>query len=530
MKIAIYSRKSKLTDRGESIQNQIEMCKNYIFANFKVSESDVIIYEDEGFSGGNTDRPEFQKLMKDITKKKFSTVVVYRLDRISRNVLDFATIIEDLSKYSVSFVSITEHFDTTTPMGRAMVNIAAVFAQLERETIAERIRDNMSRLARTGRYLGSTPPTGFVSEKIEYMDPSGNKKKMHKLAPVLDEIKFIELIYEKYLEFEGLTKVETWLMQNRYKNRNGNYLGTSELRRLLTNPVYVRADENVYDYYKSIGTEIVNTREEFNSINGMLAYGRHDRNNGVFDPTKWTVVIAKHEGIISAESWLMVQNLLEKNKDKAPRAGTSKHGLLTSKIKCSHCGGTMTLMYGKVNDRHYYRCRNKVKSRKTLCDVKNITGQDADDEIFNYLKELGQDRDRITKVLQVRNKKLAINEDDLELEEIRIKKAIKEKEFEIKNLTTQLRKNENSIAAKYIISDIESIDKEFQELKKVLSVIEEQKNQINDYKLDEELSVNALLDFGKSADSLSFEDKRKFVDRIIETIFWNGDSLEVVFR
>ena len=166
MKFAIYSRKSKTTDKGESISNQVEMCKSYINANDPGEEHEFLIYEDEGFSGKNTKRPEFLRMMQDAKKKEFQQVVVYRLNRISRNIVDFMTITEKLQSSGIGFISINERFDTTTPMGRAMMQIAAVFAQLERETIAERVQDNMLMLSYTGRWLGGKTPFGFSGERI----------------------------------------------------------------------------------------------------------------------------------------------------------------------------------------------------------------------------------------------------------------------------------------------------------------------------------------------------------------------------
>jgi DNA invertase Pin-like site-specific DNA recombinase len=119
------------------------------------------VYEDEGFSGGNLERPQFRMMMRDAQKKNFAAIVVYRLDRISRNIGDFAKLIEELNTLKIAFVSIKEQFDTSSPMGRAMMYISSVFSQLERETIAERIRDNMHELSKTGRWLGGTTPTGM---------------------------------------------------------------------------------------------------------------------------------------------------------------------------------------------------------------------------------------------------------------------------------------------------------------------------------------------------------------------------------
>ena len=150
-KVAIYSRKSKFTGKGESIENQIELCRKCIQGTFEnIPDDDILIFEDEGFSGGNTNRPQFQKMLKLCREKQIKCIVCYRLDRISRNVSDYSNLITELNKLDISFISVTEKFDTTSNMGRAMMYIASVFAQLERETIAERIRDNMLELAKDG--------------------------------------------------------------------------------------------------------------------------------------------------------------------------------------------------------------------------------------------------------------------------------------------------------------------------------------------------------------------------------------------
>ena len=160
-KAAIYSRKSLFTGKGESIENQIELCRNYL-ERYYPDVTDFSIYEDEGFTGGNTNRPKFQQLLKDIKSGCIDVLICYRLDRISRSVADFATTYNMLEEHNVSFVSLKEQFDTSTPMGKAMLYISSVFAQLERETIAERVRDNMLLLSKTGRWLGGQEPFGFT--------------------------------------------------------------------------------------------------------------------------------------------------------------------------------------------------------------------------------------------------------------------------------------------------------------------------------------------------------------------------------
>ena len=140
--VAIYSRKSRFTGKGESVGNQVELCKAYIRTTMGDPYAEhAVVYEDEGFSGGNLNRPGFQRMMQAARGHRFRAVVVYRLDRISRSIGDFSRLIEELGRLGIAFLSIRERFDTASPMGRAMMYIASVFSQLERETIAERIRD-----------------------------------------------------------------------------------------------------------------------------------------------------------------------------------------------------------------------------------------------------------------------------------------------------------------------------------------------------------------------------------------------------
>ena len=128
---AIYGRQSVDRKDSISIESQIEFCK------YELRGGNFRKYTDKGYSGKNTDRPKFQEMMADIRRGLIKRVVVYKLDRISRSILDFATMMETFQEYNVEFVSSTEKFDTSTPMGRAMLNICIVFAQLERETNAE---------------------------------------------------------------------------------------------------------------------------------------------------------------------------------------------------------------------------------------------------------------------------------------------------------------------------------------------------------------------------------------------------------
>ena len=198
--IAIYSRKSRFTGKGESIGNQVELCRAYIAAHDGPEAlAHLAVYEDEGFSGGNLNRPAFQAMMKAAREKRIRAVIVYRLDRISRNISDFAALIGTLSQLGVAFISIREQFDTGTPMGRAMMYIASVFSQLERETIAERIRDNMHELAKTGRWLGGVTPTGYAAESVTTLTVDGKTRRACRLRLIPEEAELVRTVYGLFL-------------------------------------------------------------------------------------------------------------------------------------------------------------------------------------------------------------------------------------------------------------------------------------------------------------------------------------------
>ena len=195
----IYSRKSKATEKGESIENQIQACKDYIQrvdSRINVDE-DIDVYIDDGFSGKNVNRPEFQRMFEKIRRKEYAGLVCYRLDRISRNVCDFVLVVEELNKHGTAFMSVNEGFDTSTPIGRTMMYIASIFAQMERETIAERVKDNMHALAFTGRWLGGPTPYGFVSQRVAYQAHNGLTKYQSILVPNEDEVRVVEMIFSK---------------------------------------------------------------------------------------------------------------------------------------------------------------------------------------------------------------------------------------------------------------------------------------------------------------------------------------------
>ncbi|MCD7767152.1 MAG: recombinase family protein [Lachnospiraceae bacterium] len=407
--IAIYSRKSRFTEKGESIGNQVELCKEYIQIHYGTEALEhVVIYEDEGFSGGNLNRPDYKKMMAAARKRKFKAIVVYRLDRISRNIGDFAGLIEELTRLDIAFVSIKEQFDTGTPMGRAMMYIASVFSQLERETIAERIRDNMHELAKTGRWLGGTTPTGYSSEAVKSVNIDGKTKKACKLKLIPEEAEVVRLIFDKYVETDSLTLTETELLNQGYKTKNNKTFTRFSIKSILQNPVYAIADQEMYDYFVNAKSELFSGKEDFDGVHGIMAYNRTDQEKGkttILRPlNEWIVSVGLHPGIIPGKVWVRIQESLERNKSKSYRKPRSNEALLTGLLYCS-CGSRM---YPKLDRRrsldgkpvYTYICKMKERSGGSICNQKNANGNTLDAAIIEQIKLLEDDQGTFMKQLE----------------------------------------------------------------------------------------------------------------------------------
>ncbi len=522
MKVAIYSRKSKFTGKGDSILNQIELCKEYIEKHFP--GADIVLYEDEGFSGGNIDRPQFKKMMKDAKAKKIDILICYRLDRISRNVSDFSNTIEELEKYNISFISLRESFDTTSPMGRAMMYISSVFAQLERETIAERIQDNMMQLARTGRWLGGNCPTGFESEPIIYLDESMKERKMFKLSPLEDELKIVQLVFQKYLELKSLSQVETFLVQNNIKTKKGNDFHKFGIRHILINPVYATADEDVFDYFTANNAQIAENKAEFNGKHGVMAYNKNLVKKGQSvkqkDMSEWIISIGKHNGIIPGKDWVRVQKILQQNKSLAPRQG-SYAAMLSTLLRCTKCDSFMKIKYGQKSKNtgellHYYVCSMKDISRGVRCDCKNLIGRHIDNIIIDEIKK--DIESGLFSGIKAYNDKLENR--DKEIKKMKNKIEINKKHIE--NLVKQLASNENSTVTKYIFAEMEKLENENIELKKQ---IEDNSNMIED--LNIEVFNESIMRFSQLIDTVPYKEKRDLIKNLVKRIEWNGENFDI---
>ena len=390
MKIAVYSRKSVSTGRGDSVENQAEMCRRYIRERIPGGEdAEILVYEDEGFSGGDLERPQFQRMLARARAGELSAIVCYRLDRISRRVGDFAPLAEELMERGVSLICVREQFDTATPMGKAMMYIASVFAQLERETIAQRVRDNMRMLSRSGRWLGGPAPTGYRSQPQQEPGPGGGTRTFFRLAPEPGELETVAALFRKYLELGSLRGTALWLEGAGVKNRSGRPYSLPGVKDILRNPVYCAADTDAREYLLGLGAEVCFSPEECSSVRGLAAYNKRGGGKGGsrFDPSRWIVAPGLHPAVVSGADWIAVQRLLAQRAESNPSPVPRNLGgsLLSGRIFCGECGAPMTAKRRSGSPAVFdYICSAKLRHPGS-CGCRNLNGPRADQAMWEAL-------------------------------------------------------------------------------------------------------------------------------------------------
>ena len=533
--IAIYSRKSRFTGKGESIGNQIDLCRTYIAENFGASYAEnAIIFEDEGFSGGNTNRPDFKKMIQAAHEQQFKAVVVYRLDRISRNISDFSHLIEELGHLDIDFISIRERFDTSSPMGRAMMYIASVFSQLERETIAERIRDNMHELAKTGRWLGGVTPTGYASEHTQSITVDGKRKKSCNLSLIPEEAEMIRKIYALYLQTDSLTGTESELIRLHIKTKTGCDFTRFSIKSILQNPVYLIADQAAHQYFTDNHADLFSPLTAFDGTHGILAYNRTHQEKGhatVYLPiSEWIISVGQHPGLIPSGQWIRVQSSLERNQSKSYRKPRSNTALLTGLLWCS-CGSRM---YPKLSGRrtandepqYTYVCKQKTHSKRSLCRQRNLNGNFIDAAILSQIADVPVDIYHVIQQLE-QNKRLYLKKQP-EQKHARLYQEQREIEHKINILVDSLADFDGSTAALHIKKRIEALHAQSIALQSQITELQAAPA-LSPLSNSAQKEICHHLCFPKDSIShMSVAHKRALVHAAIHKVVWNGESVHIM--
>lgn len=354
VRCAIYTRKSTeegLKQEFNSLDAQRDACENYIKA--QVGEGWVCLpthYDDGGYTGGNMDRPGLTQLMEDIDAGKIDCVVVYKVDRLSRSLMDFSRIMERFDKRTVSFVSVTQHFNTTSSMGRLTLNILLSFAQFEREIISERTRDKMAAARRKGKWSGGTPPLGYdvVASKLIVNE---------------DEAACVRQIFELYLEKRSLLEVVKELQRRgwttkRWTTREGKTRGGIPFEK-----------NNLYYLLRNV-----------------VSIGKVEYEGQTF--------AGEHTAIIDQELFDKVQNLLISQGQSGGKGTRSKGGgVLSGLIRCQTCQCAMTHTYTArgVKRYRYYVCQNAMKRGYEACPSPSIPAEEIERFVVDQIRVIGED-------------------------------------------------------------------------------------------------------------------------------------------
>jgi len=384
MAIALYARQSVERENSISCETQLEYCKSAL----KPDERDerIVTFVDNGYSGGNIDRDGFQRMMKQIQQHQISKVIVYKLDRISRSLNDFVNILQEFKAHNVEFVSSQESFDTASPYGELIVKILMVFAEFERTSIINRITQAYAHRSEMGFYMGGRQPYGF-----ELVPAVINNIKTKKLNPIPSEAEQIRYIFEVYAQENiSLRRLLNVLIAENQKPLNGSGWTTAKLSALLKNPIYVKADSDVYDYYERHGVQMITDMKLFTGECGAQLYGRtkHDREGSDWSDMK--LVLLTHNGVVDSGIWLKCQRKLEQNK-QIGNSLSNRTSWLSGKVICEKCGHTMTTVKGKANKegeiRRYFNCTGK-SHKKSCTGVKvSIYAEDLENMVYDCISQ-----------------------------------------------------------------------------------------------------------------------------------------------
>ncbi len=351
----IYARQSIDKKDSLSIESQIEQCKKFAGENAEV-------FFDKGYSGKNVNRPSFAKLINSVESGEVDKIFVYRLDRFSRSIADFSRIWELLDKNNVGFYSATENFDTSTPMGRAMLNIILVFAQLERETTSERVKDNYIHRFKSGAWTGGPAPYGFDLTKIMVDGILSSSLTANANSAI------VKRIFEEYTSTEvSLRQLAKNLTSQGIHGPKREVWDNVTLSRILHSPVYVKATADVYWHYLAKGLQVQQNIDAFDGTYACNVIGRRDRTKNKYNSLEGQMLtISNHEGFIEPGVWLKAQEKLNDN-PQISRANAGKYSWLTGLMKCQKCGYAIKINYNKRGNKHLLICSGK--SNFSACDV-----------------------------------------------------------------------------------------------------------------------------------------------------------------
>lgn len=512
IRIAIYARKSVFRDNSDSTKSQLEMCSERCKMLFPGCV--ITYYEDEGFSGANTNRPDFKRMMYDLRLGKIDMVYCYKLDRVSRSLKDFVNFYSELQDYDAEFGCLRDQIDTTTAIGRAMMYIISIFAEIERENTRERVIDGMLQLAKLGCWTGGpkTPP-GYDAAPIVI---NGKKHKM--LVPDEDNSKLLNTIQTLSLSGKSSYNIQTIL------KKQGIKTSATTIQRALSSPYNCTADEYSLLYFKSKGCKIVNSLENneqmWDGTHGIMVYNRRKGANKMNPSSEWIVCVGRHKPLTDSRKWIKIQDcFVPSNFVKQRKYDT---GLLRGIIKCGRCGYAMGIDNKKRNAEKidsYYKCNNRNRFGLEVCDCKAVKTEVLDRAVIDVFKSISLDKKLIDKY------KYVAEADNNNRSTKVIKKDISKLEKKIENLTSAIASG--SGAAKYLINEIERLDAQILNLRSELREAELNKLDLMNIQEDKDALYTQVKLFVDNLDNLEYEEANGILRKIIKECSWDNEQLDI---
>ena len=480
-KVSIYIRvsTSKQANEGDSLDEQEKELKKFCeYKNYLIHKTHI----EAGRSAKDTNRPEYQRLMRDIEAGKINAVVVKKLDRLSRSLLDFEGFMVTAQKHNVEFISLKENFDTTTAMGKAMLRVALVFAQLEREQTSERVKDVMLYRAEQGLQNGGSPAYGYDIINTE-------------LVPQRLERKIVELMFNVFAETRSITDTAKILNEAGHSTRKGKPWDKRVIDNMLQNPLYIGKIRWCDKEYSGIHQPIIG-QKKFDDIQKIFKEQRY--------------VINKHK----------------------------TNAVLQSILFCGECGSPMTPSHSWNRTKrkyYYYRCTKSNSSEKGMsnCKASHASFKSAESRCLNLLVALTQEQQ--FKILE--NPILKHNQ-IIEREFQKIKADIVMLENKLEATTAKKdRYLDSLISSEFLSSERKKINSKLEELeleeKQIKAGIYKQQFEFSQ-KEDESIDLIALkaslIDFRKDYETFPPQQLRKYLITTIQEIKYYPDKLKIQFR
>ncbi len=391
-KVAIYARVSteEQASEGYSISAQLQTLRQYAnLYNWEIVDE----YVDEGISGKNiTGRPAMQRLVADVEQEKFQAVLVWKISRLSRNMLDTLTLLDKFEDYGVEFISYSENFDTSSPIGRLVVQLMASIAEMERNTLSENVKLGMKQRALEGSWNGGVI---FGYDSIE-----------KELVINKEEAEVVKQIFTLYAQGKGLKAIANQLNKNGYRTKRDRHFSINGVATILDNPVY-------------------NGKISWLKVENWEKKRRRGRNDNPI------LVEGQHEAIINDELWSLVQS---RRKSKSFKQRQSNEPfLLSSILRCPDCGQgmvpsitTYTLSDGTKRKHRYYVCSDFHNKGSAACKANSVKAYDAENALFQRIESFLSNKQKFyetinsltkTSIESIKILKKELEETDSKLEE-----------------------------------------------------------------------------------------------------------------